>query len=138
MNSYWINSEKNKEKYNKVEKNIETDICIIGGGITGISTAYYLTKENLKVTVLDMGKIGESASILQPQRRNETAPHGARAGTTEMPKIERSKAPLLLEVRDEETNETRNKNRRTRRNVPHRMDSKDGHTEPAVLPLLLS
>lgn len=58
MNSYWINSEKNKEKYNKVEKNIETDICIIGGGITGISTAYYLTKENLKVTVLDMGKIG--------------------------------------------------------------------------------
>ena len=40
MNSYWINSEKNKEKYNKVEKNIETDICIIGGGITGISTAY--------------------------------------------------------------------------------------------------
>ena len=58
MNSYWINSEKNKEKCNKVEKNIETDICIIGGGITGISTAYYLTKENLKVTVLDMGKIG--------------------------------------------------------------------------------
>ena len=58
MNSYWINSEKNKEKDNKVEKNIETDICIIGGGITGISTAYYLTKENLKVTVLDMGKIG--------------------------------------------------------------------------------
>ena len=58
MNSYWINSEKNKEKYNKVEKNIETDICIIGGGITGISTEYYLTKENLKVTVLDMGKIG--------------------------------------------------------------------------------
>ena len=58
MNSYWINSEKNKEKYNKVEKNIETDICIIGGGLTGISTAYYLTKENLKVTVLDMGKIG--------------------------------------------------------------------------------
>ena len=58
MNSYWINSEKNKEKYNTVEKNIETDICIIGGGITGISTAYYLTKENLKVTVLDMGKIG--------------------------------------------------------------------------------
>lgn len=58
MNSYWINSEKNKEKYNKLEKNIETDICIIGGGITGISTAYYLKKENLKVTVLDMGKIG--------------------------------------------------------------------------------
>ena len=58
MTSYWIKSEKNKEKYNKVEKNIETDICIIGGGITGISTAYYLTKENLKVTVLDMGKIG--------------------------------------------------------------------------------
>lgn len=58
MNSYWINSEKEKEKYNKLEKNIETDICIIGGGITGISTAYYLTKENLKVTVLDMGKIG--------------------------------------------------------------------------------
>ena len=54
MNSYWINSEKNKEKYNKLEKNIETDICIIGGGITGISTAYYLTKENLKVVGLNL------------------------------------------------------------------------------------
>lgn len=56
MNSYWINSEKNKEKYNKVEKNIETDICIIGGGITGISTAYYFNKRKFKSYSTGYGK----------------------------------------------------------------------------------
>lgn len=58
MSSYWINSVKEKERYKKISQNIETDVCIIGGGITGISTAYYLTKENLNVTVLEMGQIG--------------------------------------------------------------------------------
>lgn len=58
MSSYWINSVKEKQSYKKLSQNIETDVCIIGGGITGISTAYYLTKENLNVTVVEMGKIG--------------------------------------------------------------------------------
>lgn len=37
---------------------IRTDICIIGGGIAGLTTAYFLSKAGKKVTVLDDGPIG--------------------------------------------------------------------------------
>ena len=48
MKSYWLDSikEENINKYDKLEENIKTDICIIGGGLTGITTAYYLSKYN--------------------------------------------------------------------------------------------
>jgi glycine/D-amino acid oxidase-like deaminating enzyme/nitrite reductase/ring-hydroxylating ferredoxin subunit len=36
----------------------ETDVCIIGGGIAGLTTAYLLTKAGRKVTVIDDGLIG--------------------------------------------------------------------------------
>lgn len=36
----------------------ELDVAIIGGGITGLSTAYYLRDSNLKVAVFEQGKIG--------------------------------------------------------------------------------
>lgn len=40
MDSYW--NEFKKQEFNKLENNIKVDVCIIGGGLTGISTAYYL------------------------------------------------------------------------------------------------
>lgn len=36
----------------------ELDVAIIGGGITGLSTAYYLRDSNLKVAIFEQGKIG--------------------------------------------------------------------------------
>lgn len=36
----------------------DTDVLIIGGGITGITAAYYLNNSGLKVTLLEKGKIG--------------------------------------------------------------------------------
>ena len=39
--SFWLSTEERK-KYKKLENNIECDVCVIGGGITGISCAYYL------------------------------------------------------------------------------------------------
>ena len=42
--SYWIQSEQSRQTYKSLGDNIETDICIIGGGITGISIAYYLNQ----------------------------------------------------------------------------------------------
>ncbi|MBE6157099.1 MAG: FAD-dependent oxidoreductase [Firmicutes bacterium] len=47
-----------KDKYPTLDKDIETDILIIGGGITGISTAYHLRKSKLKICVVDRGKVG--------------------------------------------------------------------------------
>ena len=60
--SYWNTSE-NDRKYRTLDKNIEVDVCIIGGGITGISTAYYLSKEGgIKVAVLEKDKICSKTS----------------------------------------------------------------------------
>lgn len=41
----------------KLEENIDTDVCIVGGGITGLTTAYLLTKKGLKVTVVEAGNL---------------------------------------------------------------------------------
>lgn len=41
---------------NQLNQNIETDILIIGGGITGITSAYYL--KDKQVTLIDKGEIG--------------------------------------------------------------------------------
>jgi glycine oxidase len=38
------------------------DIAIIGGGIIGLTTAYYLAREGSKVTLLDRGDLGQEAS----------------------------------------------------------------------------
>lgn len=62
MNSYWIESCKNFEKHNKIDNDYIADVCIIGAGITGISTAYYLAKNGFKVIVIDKNNIGEKAS----------------------------------------------------------------------------
>lgn len=41
----------------KLNESIKTDVAIIGGGITGITAAYLLSKQNLKVALLDAGSI---------------------------------------------------------------------------------
>lgn len=44
-NSLWIASIEGKaKKYENLEKDINSDICIIGGGLTGLTCAYYLSK----------------------------------------------------------------------------------------------
>ena len=55
-NSIWLNSIPEKE-YKTLEYNLSTEVCVIGGGITGISTAYYLSKHGIDVTVLEKDKI---------------------------------------------------------------------------------
>lgn len=63
MSSYWIESTKDIEKkYPKLENKIETDVCIIGGGLTGISSAYELVKSGISVTILEKDQIGKSTT----------------------------------------------------------------------------
>ena len=63
MSSYWIESVKNiKKEYKRLNNNIKTDICIIGGGITGLSAGYELAKEKMKVIILEKDKIGEKTT----------------------------------------------------------------------------
>ena len=61
MNSLWL--EKNSiENFSTLDKNIESEICIIGGGIFGISTAYYLSKYGYKVVLVERDKIASKVT----------------------------------------------------------------------------
>jgi gamma-glutamylputrescine oxidase len=45
-----------------LEGAVETDICIIGGGYTGLSTAIHLAEKGYKVTLVEGAQIGWGAS----------------------------------------------------------------------------
>lgn len=63
MNSYWIDSFPNIiEHSTELTENINADVCIVGGGITGISTAYELVKSGLKVVILEKDLLSQKAS----------------------------------------------------------------------------
>lgn len=62
MKSLWIETTKDKLPLKPMEKDEETDVCIIGAGLFGLTTAYYLSKEGKKVIVIEKGEIGEKAS----------------------------------------------------------------------------
>src|SRR5699024_1081400 len=53
---YWRDSVK-IPRFPKLDRSIKADVGIVGGGITGITAAYLLTKQNLKVALLDAGVI---------------------------------------------------------------------------------
>src|SRR6476659_1151273 len=55
--SIWAESEENSP-YSVIPDDAMTDVCIVGAGIAGISTAYLLAREGLSVIVLDDGPIG--------------------------------------------------------------------------------
>lgn len=56
MNSFWLDSIENKTKFNKLEKDISTDVCIVGAGIFGLTCGYYLTKQGYNVVLLEKEK----------------------------------------------------------------------------------
>ncbi|MBQ6816840.1 MAG: FAD-binding oxidoreductase, partial [Bacilli bacterium] len=48
----------NEKKYNCLDKDITTDVLVIGGGISGILAARKLKDNNINVVVLEKDKIG--------------------------------------------------------------------------------
>ena len=62
MESLWIETTKNEINLKSLERDEEADICIVGAGLFGLTTAYYLTKCGKKVVVLEKDKIGEKVS----------------------------------------------------------------------------
>lgn len=61
MNSYW-NQVQEERKYPKLTQDISADVAIIGGGLTGIQTAYLLANRGLKVVVLEKDKLCSGTS----------------------------------------------------------------------------
>ena len=62
MNSYWKSWNDGWQKQEKLSSDYVTDVCIIGAGICGLSTGYYLSKNGVNVIILDKENIGEKAS----------------------------------------------------------------------------
>lgn len=48
--------------YPPLSTSARADVCIIGGGITGITSAYMLAKAGKKVIVIDKGTLNESVT----------------------------------------------------------------------------
>ena len=58
MSSYWIESTKNfKKDYPSISEDISVDVCIIGAGLVGITSAYFLSDSNLKIAVIERDKV---------------------------------------------------------------------------------
>ena len=55
--SIWM-ATANTPSQSPLKENIRTDICIIGAGISGLTTAFLLGREGRSVVVLDDGAIG--------------------------------------------------------------------------------
>lgn len=49
-------------KYGKINKNMTVDVCVIGAGFTGLSTAIHLAENGYKVAMLEANTIGSGGS----------------------------------------------------------------------------
>lgn len=49
-----------KNKFSSLNKDINVDVLIVGGGITGINTAYYLKDSNLNVCLVEKNTLGSA------------------------------------------------------------------------------
>tara|TARA_Y100000741_G_scaffold180546_1_gene137258 strand:+ start:319 stop:1653 length:1335 start_codon:yes stop_codon:yes gene_type:complete len=63
VKSYWETTINSNNKYSNLEKNLQTNIVVIGGGYTGMSCALTLAKKyNEDVVLLEAGHIGWGSS----------------------------------------------------------------------------
>lgn len=62
MNSLWSDFNKQVDKFSSLSENIQSDVCIIGAGIFGLTCAYYLSNLGFKVIVLEKDGIGEKTT----------------------------------------------------------------------------
>lgn len=60
--SYYTDTAKSFCEHSKLEGSITVDVCIIGGGFTGINTAIELAQKGFSVAVLEAKRIGWGAS----------------------------------------------------------------------------
>src|SRR5574344_1172128 len=59
--SLWLDGIK-FDKLKEINEDLSVDVLIIGGGMTGLSTAYHLINSNLKVCVVEKNIIGHAVT----------------------------------------------------------------------------
>jgi len=60
----FTNINKNIKQYPYLTEDIETDVCIIGGGITGAIASYYFSKNNVKTAILEKKRIAHLSTSI--------------------------------------------------------------------------
>ena len=60
--SYYAATANDRTCHPPLEANVSTDVCVIGGGLTGLSTALNLAERGYSVVLLEASKIGWGAS----------------------------------------------------------------------------
>jgi len=58
MRPLWLEHGVKQEQFPKLMQSLETDVCVVGAGISGLTVAYTLAKSGVGVVVLDDGNIG--------------------------------------------------------------------------------
>ena len=61
-NSYYVATAKDLISYPQLTESVKADVCIIGGGFTGLLSAVNLAERGYKVTLLEANKIAWGAS----------------------------------------------------------------------------
>ena len=61
-NSYYFATVKELKEYPQLSESIEADVCIIGGGFTGLLAALNLAEKGYQVALLEACRIGWGAS----------------------------------------------------------------------------
>ena len=56
MQSFWEEERKNYKEYESIRNDMRASVCVIGGGLTGLTTAYYLSKYT-NVVLLERDRI---------------------------------------------------------------------------------
>ena len=73
MNSIWIETTSKQKKFEQLKENIDADVCIIGAGITGITTAYLLAKQGIKVALLEKNEVCMRSNCKYNRKANKSA-----------------------------------------------------------------
>ena len=60
--SYYAATINNHKDYASLEGDVSADVCVIGAGFTGISTALHLAERGYNVHVIEANKVGWGAS----------------------------------------------------------------------------
>lgn len=62
--SYFINENDNQNQYEYLNKDEQTEVVIVGGGITGAILSYYFSKNNINTILLEKNRIGYGSTSI--------------------------------------------------------------------------